>query len=56
LGRHITTVQRYVRDFADEGMEGLLPERRGPKGQWKLTPDRRGKIGSSLLSMESDLR
>jgi transposase len=44
FGRHVTTVQRYVRDFADEGMEGLMPERRGPKGQWKLTPDLRGKI------------
>jgi transposase len=44
FGRHVTTVQRYVRDFADEGMEGLMPERRGPKGQWKLTPELRGKI------------
>ena len=44
FGRHVTTVQRYVRDFADEGMEGLMPERRGPKGRWKLTPDLRGKI------------
>lgn len=44
FGRHVTTVQRYVRDFADEGMEGLMPGRRGPKGRWKLTPDLRGKI------------
>jgi len=44
FGRHVTTVQRYVRDFADEGVEGLMPERRGPKGRWKLTPDLRGKI------------
>lgn len=44
FGRHLTTVQRYLRDFADEGMEGLVPERRGPKGRWKLTPELRGKI------------
>ncbi len=34
FGRHVTTVQRYLRDFADEGMEGLVSERRGPKGRW----------------------
>ncbi len=44
FGRHVTTVQRYLRDFADEGMEGLVSERRGPKGRWKLTPELRGKI------------
>ena len=37
-------MQRYPRDFADEGMEGLVLERRGPKGWWKLTPELRGKI------------
>jgi transposase len=44
FGRHVTTVQRYLRDFADEGMEGLVSERRGPQGRWKLTPGLRGKI------------
>ena len=44
FGRHVSTVQRYLRDFADEGMEGLVSERRGPKGRWKLTPGLRGKI------------
>jgi transposase len=44
FGRHVTTVQRYLRDFADEGVEGLVSERRGPKGRWKLTPGLRGKI------------
>jgi hypothetical protein len=33
-----------VKDFADEGSRGLLSERRGPKGRWKLTPKLRGKI------------
>ena len=44
FGRHITSLQRYVADFADQGMPGLMPERRGPKGAWKLTPELRGKI------------
>ena len=44
FGRHITSLQRYVADFANEGMPGLRPERRGPKGAWKLTPELRGKI------------
>ena len=44
FGRHLRSVQRYVADFAGEGMQGLMPERRGPKGRWKLTPELRGKI------------
>ena len=44
FGRHLRTVQRYMADFASKGMQGLMPERRGPKGRWKLTPELRGKI------------
>ena len=44
FGRHLRSVQRYVADFAGEGMQGLMAERRGPKGRWKLTPELRGKI------------
>ena len=44
FGRHLRSVQRYVADFALEGMQGLMPERRGPKGRWKLTAELRGKI------------
>ena len=44
FGRHINSVQNYLRDFAGEGIQGLMTERRGPKGQWKLTPELRGKI------------
>jgi transposase len=44
FGRHVVTVQRYLRDFAGAGMDGLVSERRGPKGQWKLTPELHGKI------------
>ena len=44
FGRHITSLPRYVADFAGQGMPGLMPERRGPKGAWKLTPELRAKI------------
>ena len=44
FGRHITSLQRYVADFADQGMPGLVPERRVPRGAWKLTSELRGKI------------
>jgi len=44
FGRHLRSVQRYVADFAGEGMQGLMPERRGPKARWKLTAGLRGKI------------
>jgi transposase len=44
FGRHLRSVQRYVTDFAGEGMQGLMSERRGPKARWKLTAGLRGKI------------
>jgi transposase len=44
FGRHVNSVQRYLTDFAGEGIRGLISERRGPKGRWKLTPELRGKI------------
>jgi transposase len=44
FGRHVNSVQKYLKDFADEGIRGLMSERRGPKGRWKLTPELRGKI------------
>ena len=44
FGRHLRSVQRYVADFAGEGMQGLMSERRGPKGGWKLRSELRGKI------------
>ena len=49
FGLHIRSVQRYLRDFASEGIQGLMTERRGPKGQWKLTPELRGKILQIVL-------
>lgn len=44
FGRHVNSVQNYLRDFAEEGIRGLISERRGPKGRWKLTAELRGKI------------
>jgi len=44
FGRHVNSVQRYLTGFADEGLRGLLAERRGPKGGWKITPEVRGHI------------
>ena len=44
FGRHVNSIQRYLRDFAGEGIRGLMSERRGPKARWKVTPDLRGKI------------
>jgi len=44
FSRHINSVQRYLAEFAGEGLRGLVSERRGPKGPWKITPEMRGKI------------
>jgi transposase len=44
FGRHVNSVQRYVTDFATDGLRGLLSDRSGPKRPWKLTPALRGKI------------
>jgi len=49
FGRHVNSVQKYLKDFADEGIRGLMSERRGPKGRWKLTPELRGKILLTVL-------
>ncbi len=52
FGRHLRSVQRYVADFVGEGMQGLMSERRGPKGGWKLTAELRGKILLIVLREE----
>ena len=44
FGRHVNSAQKYLKDFAGEGILGLISERRGPQGRWKLTPELRGKI------------
>ncbi len=44
FGRHVNSVQKYITEFACEGMRGLSTERSGPKSPWKITPELRGKI------------
>jgi transposase len=44
FGRHVNSVQKYITEFACEGMRGLIAERSGPKSHWKITPELRGKI------------
>src|SRR5437867_11361013 len=44
FGRHVNSVQKYITEFAGEGMRGLITERSGPKSRWKITPELRGKI------------
>jgi len=41
---HINSVQKYISDFAADGVEGLIPQRSGPRQRWKLTPGLRAKI------------
>src|ERR1022692_226833 len=53
FGRHVNSVQKHVKDFADEGIRSLITERRGPKGRWKLTPELRGKI--LLIVLREDI-
>jgi hypothetical protein len=42
--RHVNSVQRYLAGFAEGGVRGLLSERGGPKGPWKIIPELRAKI------------
>ncbi len=44
FGIHINAVQKYVSDFTRDGLEGLVTQRGGPRGRWKLTPGLRAKI------------
>ena len=44
FGRHANSVQRYLAGFAEGGVRGLLSERSGPKGPWKITAAVRAKI------------
>lgn len=41
---HVKSVYNALTTFHAEGSRGLCPERRGPRGAWKVTPTRRGKI------------
>ena len=41
---HLNSVQKYVADFARDGLEGLITQRSGPRESWKLTAGVRAKI------------
>lgn len=44
FGRHVNSVQRYITDFAGDGLRGLMSGGSGPRRRWKITPELRGKI------------
>jgi hypothetical protein len=44
LGTDLATVWRWVSAYRENGLAGLLPARKGPKGPTKLTPELTGKI------------
>jgi transposase len=50
FGRHVNSVQRYLAGFAERGVRGLLSERSGPKGPWKITVGVRAKILRIVLA------
>src|SRR5680860_1204588 len=57
FGVNETTLWRWRSDYAEAGVEGLVPERKGPKGPWKLTETTAAEIvslragGASLLDI-----
>lgn len=44
FGVHVNSVQKYIADFTERGLSGLITRAVGPKTKWKITPDMRGKI------------
>jgi len=44
FGVHVNSVQKHLTGFALEGSGSLVPQRRGPRSGWKLTPHVRSKI------------
>jgi transposase len=41
---HVKSVKKYIKRFSLYGSRGLVSQRRGPRGSWKLTPRVRSKI------------
>jgi len=41
---HEKSVYNYIHNFSEQGAYGLVPEKRGPKGRWKLNARVRGEI------------
>lgn len=49
FGLHVNSVQRYVTDFARDGMRGLISRQSGPRTRWKITPRLRAEILTIVL-------
>jgi transposase len=49
FGVHVNTIQKYITNYAQDGLGGLVARQRGPQGGWKLTAQRRGKIVSVAI-------
>lgn len=47
FGVNETTLWRWRADYAGDGVQGLVPERKGPKGPWKLTEDTADEIAAA---------
>lgn len=41
---HIKSIYNYINAYKTDGIEGLIIQSSGPKQNWKMTPDARGKI------------
>jgi transposase len=44
FGIHEKSVYNYTHSFSEQGAYGLIPEKSGPKGRWKLNARLRGEI------------
>ncbi len=49
FGAHVKSIYNYINTFEVDGMQGLVDDRSGPKGSWKLIPELRGKILTEVL-------
>lgn len=54
FGLNIKSIYNYITTYECEGIEGLIGERSGPKENWKITPQVRGKI--LLLMLKKNLK
>ena len=44
FGIHEKSVFNYIQTFSEKGAYGLVPEKSGPKGSWKINAGLRKKI------------
>jgi len=44
FGINIRSIYNYISAYEETGFQGLIGERSGPKGNWKITPEVKGKI------------